>query len=105
MEQAHYVKQFLAHQLGVSVFTWDSASGDYVAKTFNIYVMPPDEKTTPHGELHVERFLCDAGSLHFLATNGFDFTTWVHEGAPYCPMSKRKEIFARYEVVEIECIR
>jgi hypothetical protein len=63
-------QQFLVCQLGVSAFVWrpdGSGGGSYEARTFNFYAFP-----TPRGEFD-PRFVCQASSLAFLASQGFDF--------------------------------
>merc|ERR1719284_310736 len=99
------VEKFLAHQIGVSVFQWEEgptveSPGCYVAHTFNFYVMPPE----PRDGSPPRFFLCDPGSLHFLASCSFDFNKWVYHGVPFAPLSSRSALLQRLaERAEEEC--
>jgi poly(A)-specific ribonuclease len=91
--------QYVINQFGLSCFAQDKAGGGWVAKTFNLYVFPePLSK-----DVNSKKFLCDAGSLSFLAGNGFDFTKWITKGIPFMPAKERKEkIEAALKTYEIK---
>jgi hypothetical protein len=58
-------EQFLVTQFGLSTFKWTGEG--YEARSFNIHLFP-----APHDDVD-RRFLCQASSLLFLASQGFDF--------------------------------
>jgi poly(A)-specific ribonuclease len=74
-------EHFLLTQLGVSAFCW--RDGGWQAKTFNFYVFP---RVTDDFD---RRFMCQASSIEFLASHGFDFNRCFYEGIQYLPLSKR----------------
>jgi poly(A)-specific ribonuclease len=74
-------EQFLITQFGISAFCW--VDGGWQAKTFNFYVFP---RVTDDFD---RRFLCQASSIEFLASHGFDFNRCFYEGIQYLPLAKR----------------
>lgn len=74
LKAAAAAEAFTVTQLGLSVWAWDDAAGCFEATSFNFTLFPaaaPPE--------HDTRFLCQASSLAFLASQGFDFNRvrWV----------------------------
>ena len=88
------MERFLANQLGVSVWSWvgEGGAGRFEAKTYNFYAMPPEEQDRAADSRF---FLSDPGSLHFLASNGFDFNKWIYGGIPFAPLSERRAALAK----------
>jgi len=94
---------YIVNQFGLSCFRHVSASSSrqagaaapgsssapggsgYVATTFNFYVFPEPVE----GSQQTRKFTCDAGSLSFLASQGFDFNKWVYQGVPFMPARER----------------
>lgn len=74
---------FVINQFGLSAFIPNPSTNSYVARTFNFYVFP---RTLDDWD---QRFLCQAGSLEFLASCHFDFNKWIHQGIGYLPLSVR----------------
>ncbi|MEW5316777.1 MAG: hypothetical protein WDW38_008127 [Sanguina aurantia] len=72
-----------------------ASSVHYEASTFNFYIFPEpvNERETPS-----RKFMCDSGSLSFLASQGFDFNKFVYQGVPYIPakaLEKQQQSLAR----------
>ena len=65
IKTAASAEQFLVTQFGLSAFRWTGEC--YEARTFNIHLFP-----APHDDVD-RRFMCQASSLLFLASQGFDF--------------------------------
>ncbi|KAF8069569.1 psi1 [Scenedesmus sp. PABB004] len=86
--QARYAKMsesaraYVITQFGLSCFE-PAGPGAYAARTFNVFLFPQ-----PHGSYN-RRFLCDAGSLAFLASHGFDFNACIRDGVPFMPLRAR----------------
>eukprot|EP00879_Flechtneria_rotunda_P010761 GHRR01011244.1.p1 GENE.GHRR01011244.1~~GHRR01011244.1.p1 ORF type:complete len:413 (+),score=126.85 GHRR01011244.1:1149-2387(+) len=86
--QARYSKMsessraYIITQYGLSCFQ-EVMGNTYEARTFNFYLFPQ-----PHGSYN-RRFLCDASSLAFLASHGFDFNKCILQGVPYMPVRTR----------------
>mmetsp|Transcript_22526 Transcript_22526/g.49239 ORF Transcript_22526/g.49239 Transcript_22526/m.49239 type:complete len:910 (+) Transcript_22526:147-2876(+) len=76
-------QQFLVIQFGLSAFKWDPITGGYTARTFNFYIWPKPFDTFDR------RFLCQASSLDFLASQGFDFNKLIRDGIPFLPIQVR----------------
>lgn len=74
-------EQFLITQFGISAFCWQD--GQWNAKTFNFYVFP---RVTDSFD---RRFMCQASSIEFLTSHGFDFNRCFYEGIQYLPLAKR----------------
>uniref|UniRef100_A0A383V5Q0 Uncharacterized protein n=1 Tax=Tetradesmus obliquus TaxID=3088 RepID=A0A383V5Q0_TETOB len=75
-------KAYIITQYGLSCFEATGPAA-YEARTFNFYLFPQ-----PHGGYN-RRFLCDASSLVFLASHGFDFNRCISQGVPYMPVRTR----------------
>ncbi|XP_057366976.1 poly(A)-specific ribonuclease PARN-like [Daphnia carinata] len=72
--------QFVIIQFGLSIFRFDNSISKYVNKTYNFYIFP-NTSTLPG--LCDTKFLSQASSLGFLASQGFDFNKLIKEGIPY----------------------
>ncbi|CAK0787612.1 hypothetical protein CVIRNUC_010834 [Coccomyxa viridis] len=83
-------QSFLITQFGLSCLVWEE--GQYQAHTFNFYLFPLPMLPGPS-----RRFLCDAGSLEFLANQGFDFNKFVYEGVPLLRASDRDRHLSRMD--------
>lgn len=68
--------QFLIIQFGLSIFQYDKARKKYANKTYNFYVFPNSNDSWRNDV----KFLSQASSLKFLATQGFDFNKLFLEG-------------------------
>lgn len=73
VKTAAAAEQFLVTQFGLSLFSW-SGSG-YEARSFNFHLFP-----SPAQDVDV-RFTCQASSLAFLASQGFDFNKVCSSGS------------------------
>lgn len=70
---------FLMCQIGICTFKYNRQTQRYEAKPFNFYVFPrPYSRAAPD-----LRFLCQASSIDFLASQGFDFNKVFKEGISY----------------------
>lgn len=58
-------ESFVITQFGLSLFTWQGSH--YEARSFNFHLFP-----SPSEDMDM-RFSCQASSLAFLASHGFDF--------------------------------
>lgn len=85
-------KSFLPSQVGLCCFRWDESTCSYVASTFNFYVFP-----RPIGRNSDSRFVCQTGSLSFLAGTGFDFNKFIRDGISYCDETDEKYLRERVE--------
>ncbi|KAI8803206.1 ribonuclease H-like domain-containing protein [Cladochytrium replicatum] len=86
-------RKFLIVQLGVCPFTWDAQTQKYIARPFNFYLFPSvgTSRNVPD-----KSFLCQASSLEFLFSHGFDFNKWIGKGIPY--MNRKDEENARIRI-------
>lgn len=75
--------QFSLTQFGLSAFVWSETEHKYRPRTFNFYVFPRPTNG------YDRRFLSQAGSLEFLAGQGFDFNKWIYHGVPFMPAEWR----------------
>ncbi|PRW61321.1 poly(A)-specific ribonuclease PARN isoform X3 [Chlorella sorokiniana] len=74
-------RAFVINQFGLSAFVWED--GGYRAKTFNYYIFPrPFEGAD-------KRFVCQASSMAFLASCGFDFNKAIYDGVGYMTVVSR----------------
>jgi poly(A)-specific ribonuclease len=68
-------RAFVVNQFGLSAYVWEG--GAYRPRTFNFYIFPrPFEGAD-------KRFVCQASSLDFLASCGFDFNKAIYDGISY----------------------
>ncbi|GLC47457.1 hypothetical protein PLESTM_002076300, partial [Pleodorina starrii] len=67
----------------------------YLAATFNFYLFPRPQEGSAYGTSR--RFLCDAGSLSFLASQGFDFNRCIYDGVPFMPVRQRDELLRQID--------
>ncbi|XP_055943527.1 poly(A)-specific ribonuclease PARN-like isoform X1 [Argiope bruennichi] len=80
--------KFLIIQFGLSTFKYHPEEKKYTHCDFNFYVFPrPHIRQAPD-----PRFLCQASSLHFLASHGFDFNKTIYEGIPYLTFVQEKKV-------------
>ncbi|XP_076248460.1 poly(A)-specific ribonuclease PARN isoform X2 [Calliopsis andreniformis] len=84
---------FLLVQFGLSVFTFDTETLKYSQRSYNFYVFPrPLHRAAPDS-----RFMCQASSISFLASQGFDFNKLFNMGIPYLTMSEEEKLVKRLE--------
>ncbi|GAB4813292.1 hypothetical protein N2152v2_000338 [Parachlorella kessleri] len=88
-EMATSASRFVITQFGLSAFAWEG--GSYSARTFNFYTFP-----RPF-EGYDRRFVSQASSLEFLASCGFDFNKFIHEGISFMPAAMRDAKLATLE--------
>ncbi|XP_052069732.1 poly(A)-specific ribonuclease PARN-like isoform X1 [Mytilus californianus] len=70
---------FLMFQVGICTFKYNQKTERYEARPFNFYVFP-----RPHSRVAPDlRFLCQASSIDFLASQGFNFNKVFLEGISY----------------------
>jgi poly(A)-specific ribonuclease len=67
VKAAAAAEQFLVVQFGLSAFVWRPESNSYNVRSFNFHLFPSPQEDVD------ARFLCQASSLAFLASHGFDF--------------------------------
>jgi hypothetical protein len=67
VKAAAAAEQFLVVQFGLSAFVWQPESNSYNVRSFNFHLFPSRQEDVDL------RFLCQASSLAFLASQGFDF--------------------------------
>ncbi|KFM74655.1 Poly(A)-specific ribonuclease PARN, partial [Stegodyphus mimosarum] len=79
--------KFLIIQFGLSTFKYHPAQKKYTHRDFNFYIFPrPHIRQAPD-----PKFMCQASSLHFLASHGFDFNKVICEGISYLtPLQEEK---------------
>ncbi|TPX39674.1 hypothetical protein SeLEV6574_g07061 [Synchytrium endobioticum] len=87
-------QKFTITQYGVCCFIWDSQSASYISRPFNFYIFPASAKFPFN--VYERNFMCQVGSLEFLAKNGFDFNAWIRHGIPYC--SNESETYIRTQI-------
>lgn len=93
--------QYVINQFGLSCFKRQLPDGPggvrrYTAATFNFYLFPrPAEGAAASATSSAKRFLCDAGSLAFLAGQGFDFNRCIYDGVPFMPVRQRDDLLRR----------
>lgn len=70
--------QFLIVQFGLSAFKCDKSSNRIIYKTYNFYTFP---NVSPRSSGSQDlKFLCQASSISFLSSHGFDFNKLFREG-------------------------
>jgi len=68
--------KFLVVQFGLCAFFYDEETNEYSHKAYNFYTFPKCfDRNAPN-----KRFWCEASSLEFLASTGFDFNKWINHG-------------------------
>ncbi|GIL80439.1 hypothetical protein Vretifemale_9634 [Volvox reticuliferus] len=97
---ARAAQSFVINQFGLSCFQRQEEPGPggetmYLAATFNFYLFPRSAK----GGAYVasRRFMCDAESLSFLASQGFDFNRCIYDGVPFIPVKQRDEMLRQLD--------
>ncbi|GIY85671.1 poly(A)-specific ribonuclease PARN [Caerostris darwini] len=80
--------KFLIIQFGLSTFKYNPDEKKYTHRDYNFYVFPrPHIRQAPD-----PRFMCQASSMHFLASHGFDFNKTIYEGIPYLTFAQESKI-------------
>lgn len=69
--------RFLVIQFGLSIFTYDKKTKQYMYKTYNFYIFPSTKSLPGSPD---PRFLCQASSIGFLIAQGFDFNKLFQKG-------------------------
>ncbi|GIL60258.1 hypothetical protein Vafri_14886 [Volvox africanus] len=97
---ARAAQSFVINQFGLSCFQRQEEPGpdgetQYLAATFNFYLFPRSAR----GPAYVasRRFMCDAESLSFLASQGFDFNRCIYDGVPFIPVKQRDEMLRQLD--------
>lgn len=85
-------QQFLISQFGLSFFIWQPETSSYVSKTFNFFIFP-----RPFQDFD-RRFMCQASSLDFLASQGFDFNKFIYDGIPFLPLHLKDKKLAALQM-------
>lgn len=75
---------------GTTTTSGSSGGGAWAARTFNFWVFP-----SPGRHTAAPTFVCEASSMAFLSSQGFDFNTWVAQGVPYLPATLRDSLLQR----------
>lgn len=78
--------KFMTIQWGLCTFT-KTSEGEYVAQPFNFYVFPKPF----HPNLDYT-FVSSVSSLHFLASNNFDFNKLIYHGIPWLRRDEEERI-------------
>ena len=79
---------FLLFQFGLCAFQYIEDEDKYLIKPFNFYIFP----RPLNRESHDVRFLCQSGSIDFLAAQGFDFNKVFKEGISFLtPLDEEKQ--------------
>ncbi|XP_074093669.1 poly(A)-specific ribonuclease PARN isoform X5 [Cotesia typhae] len=82
---------FLLVQFGLSAFTFDVQTNKYSQRSYNFYVFPrPLNRAAPDC-----RFMCQASSIVFLASQGFDFNKLFRDGIPYLSTSDEEKLTSK----------
>ncbi|XP_046660583.1 LOW QUALITY PROTEIN: poly(A)-specific ribonuclease PARN-like [Homalodisca vitripennis] len=97
-EYYHKIKNgsldFLLVQFGLVAFMYNEEQKKYTHRAYNFYLFPkPLSRQAPDC-----RFLCQASSLDFLASHGFNFNKLFNEGIPY--LNKKDETTMRTKLDE-----
>eukprot|EP01129_Flabellula_baltica_P013883 TRINITY_DN6536_c0_g1_i2.p1 TRINITY_DN6536_c0_g1~~TRINITY_DN6536_c0_g1_i2.p1 ORF type:complete len:335 (+),score=69.84 TRINITY_DN6536_c0_g1_i2:1-1005(+) len=66
---------FVINQFGLSCFVKNEDEETWKVTVFNFYVFPSSAVE--------DWFLCQSGSLRYLAEHGFDFNAWIGKGIPF----------------------
>ncbi|XP_044586480.1 poly(A)-specific ribonuclease PARN-like isoform X1 [Cotesia glomerata] len=84
---------FLLVQFGLSAFTFDVQTNKYSQRSYNFYVFPrPLNRAAPDC-----RFMCQASSIVFLTSQGFDFNKLFRDGIPYLTTSDEEKLTSKLE--------
>ncbi|CAG5088781.1 Similar to PARN: Poly(A)-specific ribonuclease PARN (Bos taurus) [Cotesia congregata] len=87
---------FLLVQFGLSAFTFDVQTNKYSQRSYNFYVFPrPFNRAAPDC-----RFMCQASSIVFLASQGFDFNKLFRDGIPYLTTSDEEKLTSNTKIEE-----
>ncbi|XP_051173834.1 poly(A)-specific ribonuclease PARN-like isoform X2 [Leptopilina boulardi] len=84
---------FLLVQFGLSVFTFDDITKKYNQRSYNFYAFPhPLNRGAPDC-----RFICQASSISFLASQGFDFNKLFNSGIPFLTKNEEERLQKKME--------
>ncbi|XP_023316905.1 poly(A)-specific ribonuclease PARN-like isoform X1 [Trichogramma pretiosum] len=84
---------FLLVQFGLSVFTHDKWDNKYSQRSYNFYVFPkPFDRSSTDC-----RFMCQASSIAFLVSQGFDFNKLFKSGIPYLTKAGEEKLQKKIE--------
>ncbi|GFG30197.1 hypothetical protein Cfor_10176 [Coptotermes formosanus] len=79
---------FLLVQFGLCAFSYDEENDKYMHRAYNFYIFPkPHVRSLPD-----PRFLCQASSIEFLASQGFDFNKLFKEGISYITQPEEQKL-------------
>jgi poly(A)-specific ribonuclease len=80
--------KFIIVQYGLSTFKYHPKQNKYTHKDFTFYVFPrPHIRQAPD-----PKFMCQTSSLHFLASQGFDFNKVIYDGIQYLSPAQEVKI-------------
>ena len=77
-------KSFIVNQMGLTLV--HEKDGVWKTETFTFYLFP-----RPYDALD-NRFMCQASSLEYLATHGFDFNKFIKDGISYMTRKSQKKM-------------
>ncbi|EFN75773.1 poly(A)-specific ribonuclease PARN [Harpegnathos saltator] len=84
---------FLLVQFGLSLFTYNSDTKKYSQRSYTFYVFPKQlNYRAPDC-----RFMCQASSIAFLASQNFDFNKLFKHGIPYLNINEEEKLIKRME--------
>ncbi|XP_043472401.1 poly(A)-specific ribonuclease PARN-like isoform X3 [Leptopilina heterotoma] len=84
---------FLLVQFGLSVFTFENKTKKYSQRSYNFYAFPhPLNRGAPDC-----RFICQASSISFLASQGFDFNKLFNSGIPFLTKNEEERLQKKME--------
>ncbi|KAL8129166.1 hypothetical protein V2J09_018321 [Rumex salicifolius] len=101
-------EKFAIVQFGICPFRWDSVKESFVAHPYNCYIFPRQELSGVSASGPSVEFLCQTGSIDFLAKHQFDFNLCIHEGVSYLSRGQEEEALrslnrSLYEGVDEAC--
>ncbi|CAL8117082.1 unnamed protein product [Orchesella dallaii] len=85
--------QFLLVQFGLVLFFYDPVTDRFIHRAYNFYIFPKQFTTNAPNV----RFLCEASSLEFLASWGFDFNKLIYKGIPYLTLAVEQKMKDTYD--------
>lgn len=88
---------FLLVQFGMVVFFYDPDTDTFTHSAFNFYVFP---RQVANSSPNV-RFSCEASSLEFLASWGFDFNKLFYKGIPYLTLAAEQKMKDNYDKKQV----
>lgn len=80
--------KFMVIQFGLSAFKYHPKQNKFTHVDFNFYIFPrPHIRQAPD-----PKFMCQTSSLHFLASQNFDFNKVIYDGIPYLSPTQEEKI-------------